>query len=377
MRICFYTPFKPLGHAHPSGDLIIATGIFDYLINRGHRVKVISDFRARWIYWKPWRWPRLLAEQKRAARCLSKSSCDLWFTYHTYYKAPDLLGPCISTALKIPYVIFQGIYATKRKKKLRTWSGFILNKKALGACRHVFTNKRVDLVNLGRLLPLQKISYVGPGIYPREFCFDARARAELRQSWRVGPGPVVLSAAMFRPGVKTRGISGIIQTCGRLFKQGIPLHLVIAGDGRERAKLNQLAAGHLPGRVRFLGKLPRSTMYRFYSAGDVFAFPGISESLGMVFLEAQSCGLPVVAFKNSGIPEVVQDGKTGLLVPLGDYDRFLKAIKKMLTQAEIRAEMGAAARIYVRENHDLNTNYHQMEKTLETIVRSASPGKFK
>ena len=67
MRICFYAPLKPLGHVHPSGDLIIGMGIFDYLKSRGHRVQLISDLRTRWIYWKPWLWPRLPLEKRRVS----------------------------------------------------------------------------------------------------------------------------------------------------------------------------------------------------------------------------------------------------------------------------------------------------------------------
>ena len=368
MRICFYDPFKPLGHAHPSGDLIIARGIFDFLTNRGHHVHAVSDLRTRWIYWKPWLWMRLLIVTSRALRRLSNNRYDLWFTYHPYYKAPDLLGPFIASRLKIPYVIFQGIYATKRKKKLRTWPGFILNKNALDTSRHVFTNREVDLTNLRRLLPPQKISYVPPGIHPQEFIFAARARSEFRHNWNIGKDPVVLSAAMFRPGVKTKSLSGVIKACGKLFRHGISFHLVIAGDGRERKKLNQLADEHLPGRVRFLGTLSRNRMYQFYSAGDVFAFPGFGESLGMVFLEAQSCGLPVVAFKNGGIPEVVKEGETGFLAPLNNYDLFIDALKKLLADKKLRQQMGNAARIYVRKNHDLQVNYQQMENVLEAIV---------
>jgi len=148
LRILFYTPFKPLGHGHPSGDLITARGLIEYLAGQGHQVLPASSLRCRWIYWKPWLWPKVMWERRRLSRQFSQDHPDLWFTYHTYYKAPDLLGPFIPTRRKIPYVIFQGIYATKRKKKLRTWPGYILNKKALGACQHVFTNKRVDLVNL-------------------------------------------------------------------------------------------------------------------------------------------------------------------------------------------------------------------------------------
>ncbi|MFC1815361.1 glycosyltransferase family 4 protein [Thermodesulfobacteriota bacterium] len=370
MRIGFYAPFKPLGHAQPSGDLVIATGLFQYLENLGHQVMVVSDFRARWIYWKPWRWLQLVIARKRAAKRAFENAFDLWITYHTYYKAPDLLGPLISKRMKIPYVIFQGIYATKRKKKIHTWPGYIMNKKVLCAADHIFTNKQTDLKNLLRLLPSRYISYMAPGVYPQDFCFDAKARAELRQAWNVGNEPVVLSAAMFRPGIKTEGLSWVIRACGKLYGQGRRLYLIIAGDGREREKLHRLADAHLPERVVFVGKVPRENMHRYYSAGDVFAFPGIKESLGMVFLEAQASSLPVVAFKNSGIPEVVREGQTGFLVRLYDFDQFVKAIDKLLAKEDLRKQMGRAAQAYVRKNHDIDKNYKKIEVVLKELVQS-------
>ena len=123
MRISFYAPFKPLGHAHPSGDLVIGTGLFEYLQNRGHQLMVASDCRARWIYWTPWRWPELLRETLRAAGRVRQFAPDIWLTYHAYYKAPDLLGPSISKRLDIPYVIFQGAFATKTEKKNQNLAG--------------------------------------------------------------------------------------------------------------------------------------------------------------------------------------------------------------------------------------------------------------
>jgi glycosyltransferase involved in cell wall biosynthesis len=368
MRISFYTPFKPLDHANPSGDLMIARGLYGYLENQGHKILIMSTFRSRWVFWKPWIWTWLIRDARRIMRTIAPSGVDLWFTYHSYYKAPDLLGSFISRRLKIPYVIFQGIYSTKRKRDWKTWPGFVLNRAALCAADHVFSNKKVDYMNMKRLLPSQRITYVKPGISPHAFSFDAGARDELKKLWDVGNEPVVLSAAMFRPDVKTQGLSLVIRVCGELFRKGLRFYLVIAGEGRERNRLLQLAKEHLPGRVRFVGKIPRNEMYRFYSAGDIFAFPGIRESLGMVFLEAQSCGIPVVAFANGGIPEVVRDGETGFLVPLYDSDRFAEAIEFLLTKRDIRQKMGQTAQIHVREGHDISRNYQEMKKVLEDIV---------
>lgn len=376
MHISFYAPLKPLSHPHPSGDLVIGTGLFEFLKKSGHRLTVASALRARWIYWKPWRWLNLLVARKQAAERARRSTADIWLTYHAYYKAPDLLGPSIAARLHIPYVIFQGAYATKRRKKLRTRPGYLLNKKSLRAANHVFTNKRVDLHNLGRLLPPQRISYVAPGIVLEDFPFDPQARSTLRQEWNVDTEPVVVSAAMFRPGIKADGLSCVIRACGRLHRNGRPLHLAIAGDGKERNRLRALADAHLPGKVTFVGKIPRKDMYRFYSAGDIFAFPGIRESLGMVYLEAQSCGRPVVAFQNGGIPEVVRDGETGLLVPMHDLDRFTSAIETLLTQEHLRRQMGARAQAHVHENHDLEANYAAVENILEKIVRDHADGRL-
>jgi glycosyltransferase involved in cell wall biosynthesis len=372
MKIGFYAPFKPLGHARPSGDLVTAAGIYDFLMRQGHQLFPASRLRCRWIYWKPWLWLKLLWERTRVVQKFMAVPVDLWLTYHSYYKAPDLLGPAVCRKLKIPYIIFQGIYSTKQRRRWITKPGFYLNKNTLCSANHVFANKFVDLLNLKRLLPENRITYVAPGIIPGDFCFDDTARYELRRKWNVGGEPVILSAAMFRADVKTEGLTWVIRACGELLRRGSSFRLVIAGDGKERDNLQHLAGKHVPDRVHFVGKIPRAHMYRLYSAADLFVFPGIRESLGMVFLEAQSCGLPVVAFHNAGVPEAVQDAKTGILVPMYALEPFVDAISRLLDDKGLRQQMGRAASAYVREAHDLNRNYQEFDKLLKSM---ASPAK--
>jgi glycosyltransferase involved in cell wall biosynthesis len=369
LRILFYAPFKPLDHEDLSGDLVTATEIIGYLASQGHQVIQASSLRCRWIYWKPWLWPKLLAEKRHVVRRFCQNDIDLWFTYHSYYKAPDLLGSYASQKINVPYVIFQGMYSTKRRRRLKTLPGFYLNKRALCAARHVFANKTLDWVNLKRLLPDENISYVSPGIYPADFHFDGQARRALRNQWNAGDEPVVFSAAMFRADVKTEGLIRVIRACGDLKRRGSHLRLVIAGDGKQRDKLKGLAAEQLGKRAIFVGKIPRNKMYRYYSACDLFVFPGIRESLGLVFLEAQSCGLPVVAFNNAGVPDAVKDGITGLLVPLYAIEPFADAIERLLSDAKLRRIMGEAAQSHVRRNYDLNKNYRKMEAVLQKLAK--------
>ena len=372
MRIAFYAPLKPLDHPHPSGDLVIGTGLYHYLQGRGHGLERTSQLRARWIYWKPWLWPRVVRQRNRSLNHCRKMVTDLWLTYHSYYKAPDLLGPYCCRRLGIPYVIFQGIYSTKRRKHWSTWPGFVLNRQALLSAHHVFTNRKEDLLNLIRIVPEERLTYVVPGIFPQGFSFDSVSREQLRRKLEISDGIVVVTAAMFRPGVKAEGLSWVIHACGELWRENVPLYLIIAGDGKEGPRLRQMADHWLPGRVRFLGEVAREEMFRFYSAGDLFVFPGIRESLGMVYLEAQSCGLPVVAFADGGVPEVVAHEVSGYLVRPFDVKEFKQSIARLMNDASARKEMGKAASKYVRKLHDLNKNYQIVEDILLGLAQRKS-----
>lgn len=367
MRIALYAPFKPVDHPNPSGDLIIANGIKDFLEKRHHEVTIPSRLRTRWIYWKPLRFMSTLSEIQKAGKTLKHFVPGLWLTYHTYYKSPDLIGPYLCRKFNLPYVIFQGIYSTKRQRSIKTWPGFILNKHALLSARHVFTNKLQDLKNLKRIIPEDQLTYVAPGIYPDQFRYDENAKQSFRRKWSSGDNPVLLSAAMFRPDVKTRGLLWLLETLTEL--ADIDFTLVIAGDGSERNILEKKAARLLPGKVMFAGKIPREKMSGFYSAGDLFVFPGIRESLGMVYLEAQSCGIPVIAFNNGGIPEVVKHGKTGLLSSVYDRTAFAKNIRKMLLDDALRNKFSANAADSIRKDHNLDINYQYMERVLLSIGR--------
>ena len=360
---------KPIDHPNPSGDQTTAIGLVSFLQAAGHRVETACRVRARNVYWKPWLIPKLLGDLRRIERWASSQNPDLFLTHHTYYKAPDILGPVVSRRLGIPYVVFQGMYSTKHRRNPKTWPGYVLNRRALQAAAHVFTNRWVDHENLKRLIPEQLLSYVRPGIDPSSFGFSQIHRLEWRDRLKIPIDmPVVVSAAMFRPGVKADGISWMIETSGRILAKGFRHVLLIAGDGPESDRLKTLASANPS--IVFLGKISRNRMSSVYSAGDVFAFPGIRESLGMVYLEAQSCGLPVVAFDNGGIPEVVRRNETGFLTRPFQEEAFDRAIIQLLTDIDLRRRMGAAGARSVRVDHDVRRNFREVERVLQSLIRS-------
>jgi glycosyltransferase involved in cell wall biosynthesis len=281
--------------------------------------------------------------------------------------------------MNIPYAIFQGVYSTKRRRRVKTMPGFFLNRYALQQADMVFTNKRRDEINLRRLLPASRLRYIAPGIKPDPFKHPAAAPPPARWPQDIDGSPVILTAAMFRPGVKADGVAQVITSCGHLLEKGHRFRLVVCGDGIERDALQRLARSQLGRRVTFLGRVPREEMPACYQNADLFVFPGIQEGLGMVYLEAQAAGLPIVACDGWGASEVVRPGETGLLSPPGDWEHFENHVAYLLKNAKQRHCMGRAASRHVAAHHDVECNYHRLERHLEALVtassRTASSGK--
>ena len=125
------------------------------------------------------------------------------------------------------------------------------------------------------------------------------------------------------------------------------LHLIVVGDGELRDELPSRAkALGIQGRVHFLGA--RRDLGNIMAAIDIFAMPSFWEGLPLSMVLAMGAGLPVVASRVAGIPEVVKDRVSGLLVDAGDSAQLARALGALVQDDALRARLGAAARAYVR-----------------------------
>ncbi|MHB1536511.1 MAG: glycosyltransferase family 4 protein [Acidimicrobiales bacterium] len=142
---------------------------------------------------------------------------------------------------------------------------------------------------------------------------------------------------------RRKGFGEAFEVMDRLVEAGFPHRLVVAGRIHDwgRAELAALRArSRHPERIEIRGFVP--DLVRLYQQASVFLMPSRYEGFGLPVLEAMACGLPVVGFANSAIPEVVGDG--GILVPDGDVDALAAAVRQALTDPSLAEELAERAR---------------------------------
>lgn len=151
----------------------------------------------------------------------------------------------------------------------------------------------------------------------------------------------------------------------------VPWQAVIAGEGpldvplRERAEALGIAE-----RVRFAGQLPPAGVARLMRQSDIFVMPSRTESFGVAAAEASACGLPVVSTAVGGVPEVVLDGVTGVLVAPDDPNALAAALTLLARDPNLRRRLGAAGRAYVARQYVWDRCVDRMERIYAEVVEA-------
>lgn len=340
MRIAFHAPLKPPGHPAPSGDRQMARQLIAALELAGHRVEVASHLRTFQPAPDAAHFDRL---KQRAANEIDRLSAewaqagapDLWFSYHPYYKAPDLLGLALARRFGLAIVTAEASYAPKRQatpwKAMQDPVGDLVRQAAVNICMTARDSEGLGFLGDAVRVDLPPfIDVAGLAVPPR----------------RGGAGaPVLFTTAMMRPGAKLASYDMLAAALRRL--DDLAWHLVVAGDGPERARVAAAFDGFAEGRVSWRGELSRDAVLARLAHSDIYVWPGCGEAYGLAYLEAQAVGLPVVAQDAAGVPAVVRAGETGLLTPEGDVDAYAGAVRTLLLDADLRARMGQAAHAFV------------------------------
>jgi len=155
---------------------------------------------------------------------------------------------------------------------------------------------------------------------------------------RATSAPTVLAVARMYP---RKRLDDLVRATATLRTRIPGVRVRIVGEGPESARLRRLArALGLDDTVTFLGEIARQALAVEYVGADCFCLPTVQEGFGIVFTEAMAAGLPVVACRAAAVPEVVEDGRTGLLVSPRSPEELAMALEKVLTSAALRRELG-------------------------------------
>jgi len=360
MKIAFYSPLKSPYHPVPSGDRLMARLLIAALGRSGHEVEVVSEFRS---FLKTPSTEAFATLEVQAEREIERISAhwrrdtvpDLWLTYHPYYKAPDLLGPMLSTLFNIPYVTAEASYSARRNTGL--WTEIQQNLlKAVGqAAVNICLTER-DRRGLLEVAPGAPVAMLTPFI-------DCGSVAEVVPYTEHDR---LIAVAMMRSGDKMDSYRMLAGSLAQL--NDIPWTLSIVGDGVCRTEVETLFAGFSPGRIQWHGEMEPSQIVGLFGQSALYVWPGCGEAYGLAYLEAQAAGLPVVAQAIAGVPEVVVDGRTGILTSPGDIGAFARAIGSMLADTQTRDRMSSAARQFVQDERSLEVASQRLDEILKHHV---------
>lgn len=375
MKLAFYAPMKSPDHPVPSGDRRMGRLLWQALELAGYDLELASELRSFDRSGDPdVQHANDAAGAAEADRLIAKWRAEParapqgWFTYHLYHKAPDWIGPQVCKALKIPYFVAEASHAPKRTTG--AWQqGYEAAAAAIGSARAVFHMTMLDRACLEPLIASNnRLVFLPPFLDIEAFqqaAVPVDIAAEIERNGGRGDRKNLLAVAMMRVGDKQVSYEQLAQSLA--LSQREDWQLLIIGDGEQRNTVRRVMAplGH---KVVYLGTRDAEQLPAFYDAASLYVWPAHGEAYGMAFLEAQGCGLPVVAGNIRGVPDVVKDGVTGVLTPAGDLTAFANAVDELLGDPVQCRHMADAARDFVAMERSMAKAATILSRTIGGLI---------
>ena len=371
-KLAFYAPMKSPTHPVPSGDREMAKGVFSALSGNAFNwsVELASELR---LYdgagdadvqtalkqQADKEIERLLGFSKTVNKNVDSNQkaskpWHAWITYHNYYKAPDLIGPAVSKALNIPYLLIEASIAKKRYQG--RWAEFAkLGDAACLAADTIFYLTERDKDALQKHKPEnQVLKHLSP--FLNRLPDDLPPMAELNDSH-------LLAVGMHRPGDKLESYKTIAAALQHLKSPDWTLSIV--GDGKAH-KLVQGLFQPFGDKIEFCGELDPTQMMDKYLQSSIFLWPGVNEAFGMVYLEAQLAGLPVVAEDRPGVRDVIEVSES--LVKPDSPQLMAAAVDQLISSIELRKKRGVRGRQAIVDRHLSDSATKSLISEIERLV---------
>jgi spore coat protein SA len=337
----------------------VVIGVSDPNLPRRETRGGVEYFRVPLAGWRKWLYCRyrnsLPFYDRQVARIISRIRPDL---VHVHNR--PLLSLYLRRRLRgaIPVILHMHNLYESLGKRERPPLGLDIPVAGFAACSRFVLDRERTRLGLGA--GCYRVIYNGVDADAFASLWDHEAlRRQIREQYGLTDEPVVLFTGKLR---ESKGVHILVRAMSRVWEAAPRAVLVLVGgteygQGRTTRETPFMARlrrdlAEPPGRVVLTGFIPPADMPRAYLLGDVFVGPSqIEEGLGLVFLEAAAAGLPVIATRRGGIPEVVQDGVNGLLLRQPDDDAELAAhLIGLLGDAPRRQRLGRQGREMVHSN---------------------------
>ncbi len=195
---------------------------------------------------------------------------------------------------------------------------------------------------------------------------SGKAIIKLKQELRIHPEHTVIGTITHME--EHKGVFYLIQSASCFLKSGKNLTFLLVGDGTQEEKLKRLCVDlKIEKNVIFTGE--RSDIPEILSLIDIFVLPSVREGLGLSIIEAMACGKPIIATNVGGIPEVVKDGVSGILVPPKDIEALQDAIVELLDDKEKQEAMGFNGKRIYGESFNSRTMVDRMEELYDLLIK--------
>jgi glycosyltransferase involved in cell wall biosynthesis len=224
-------------------------------------------------------------------------------------------------------------------------------------------------------VPRERIHVIPCGVDTALFC-PAEARADAAAGDLDGsaepPGPIVCVARHW----PSKNLGLLLEACAILRDRGVKFRCVMIGDGPSHDELAGIRAQlELEPLVEMIGEAEQATVLAWLRRASVAVLSSHSEGMPVSLMEAGACEVPVVATRVGGIPELVEDGVTGILTPPGDAPAMADAFERLLSNPRLRAEMGRAARRRIEANFSLGGQVDRLLSLWSGLEISAANGR--
>ncbi len=285
---------------------------------------------------------------------------------HTHSWGTLVEGVLAAKWARVP-IIIHGEHGTFHKDFKRKWVQkifFSLTDQILSVSALLADQLSRDLgIKRTRILPILN------GVDVQKFAPDAAKRKQYREQWGFGQNDVLIGT-VGRP-MKVKNHQLMIRALKRLREQGYPVHFAIVGDTPLRSLKNELVALAqslgVADRVHFLGF--QSDVPGYLNMFDIFVLPSLSEGCSNVIQEAMATGLPIVASRVGGNPELVQDGETGLLFESNSVEALARALQTLLDDPQKAQALGNRALQRAREAFSLEKMVENYEALYYRLLK--------